>query len=142
MKSSETLPQWRDYLDILTKAEKVLDLLADPKDPLARQEAYRLMFMSLASGFYSPFSNPDLPDFVPSVNNVLNSVGVNPAFIYASSPFGGAGTYRLTGKRGDAVFAIFDIVSGGLGVLDELGPSVGFFDLDHFHIAADGSFDI
>lgn len=53
------LPQWADYLGLLAKADSVLDLLADPTDPLARQEAYRLMFMALAAGFQSTFVDPD-----------------------------------------------------------------------------------
>ncbi|HUE11623.1 MAG TPA: hypothetical protein VMQ54_11820, partial [Steroidobacteraceae bacterium] len=35
-----------------------------------------------------------------------------------------------------------DIVAGGLGVLDALGPSVGQFDLDALAIDADGSFEL
>jgi hypothetical protein len=140
--SSERLPEWSDYLAILAGAEKVLGLLADPTDPLARQEAYRLMFMSLAAGFQSTFVDPDLPDFVLTVTNVMNSVGVNPDFIYGYTPIDGIGTYRLSGIRGDAVFVLFDFVAGGMGALDALGPSVGTLDLDKCRIGADGSFDV
>jgi hypothetical protein len=142
MTTSERLPQWGDYLAILAKAETVLDLLADPADPLARQEAYRLMFMSLAAGFQSTFVDPNLPDFVQTVTNVMNSVGVNPDFIYGYTPIDGAGTYRLSGRRGDAVFVLFDFAAGGLGVHDALGPSVGTLDIDKCRIGADGSFDV
>lgn len=136
------LPQWADYLGILAKADSVLDLLADPTDPLARQEAYRLMFMALAAGYQSTFVDPDHPEFACSVSNVMNSVGVNPDFIYGSATIRGDGAYRLSGKRGGGVFVLFDINAGGLGALDQLGPSVGFIDLDSCTLGADGSFDI
>jgi hypothetical protein len=38
----------------------------------------------------------------------LNSVGVNPDFIYAYSHIDGTGTYRLSGERGDGIFLLFD----------------------------------
>jgi hypothetical protein len=136
------LPQWSDYLGLLAKADSVLDLLADPADPLARQEAYRLMFMALAAGFQSSFVDPDHPEFNCAVSNVMNSVGVNPDFIYGSASIRGEGTYRLSGKRGGGVFVFFDINAGSIGVLDQFGPSVGFIDLDTCTLGADGSFDI
>jgi len=136
------LPQWGDYLALLAKADSVLDLLADPTDPQARQEAYRLMFMALAAGFQSTFLDPNHPEFICAVSNVMNSVGVNPDFIYGSAAIRGDGTYRLSGTRGGGVFVFFDINAGGIGVLDQFGPSVGFIDLDTCTLGADGSFDI
>lgn len=144
MTSSEAaaLPQWSDYLGLLAKAESVLSLLADPSDPLARQEAYRLMFMALAAGFQSTFVDPDHPEFTCAVSNVMNSVGVNPDFIYGSAAIRGEGSYRLSGKRGGGVFVLFDINAGSIGVLDAFGPSVGFIDLDECTLGPEGSFDI
>ena len=37
---------------------------------------------------------------------------------------------------------LIDFTAGGLGVLDRLGPSVGFIDLDTLSIGADGDFDV
>src|SRR3546814_20131018 len=45
-------------------------------------------------------------------------------------------------SRGDALFLLFDFAAGGLGALEELGPSVGLLDADTLNIAADGSFDV
>lgn len=45
---------------ILSQAEVVVDRLADPSDPPARQEAYRLLFISLAAGVAGAFGDPDL----------------------------------------------------------------------------------
>lgn len=142
MITSEQLPDWRSYLDIMAKAEQALDRLADPDDPQARQEAYRLMFAAIASGYQTAFTDLDVPEFVPAVSNILNTVGVNPDFIYGYARIDGTGVYRLSGIRGDAVFVFLDFTAGGLGVLDELGPSVGMLDLDKFTIGADGRFDI
>ncbi len=141
MTSSDPLPQWQDYVDILSNAGVLIDKLADPADPLARQEAYRLLFMTLAAGFQTTFADPDLPDFVPSVTNVMNSVGTNPDFIYASTSIDGTGQYRLSGERGDGLFLLFDFAAGGLSVTEEFGPSVGTLDIDTMTIR-DGSFDV
>ena len=123
MASSDPLPGWSDYLSIMAKAQRTLDLLIDPSDPRARQEVYRLMFAALATGYHSAFADPDHPDFVPVVSNVLNTIGVNPDFIYGYTPLDGTGSYRLSGIRGNAVFILVDFVAGGLGVADEPGPS-------------------
>jgi hypothetical protein len=142
MTIEDGLPQWRDYLAILAEAESVVDLLADPGDPGRRQDVYRLLFQSLASGYFSAFSEPDFPDFVPLVNSAFNSVGTNPDFVYASARVDGTGTYRLSGKRGSGLFLLFDFAAGGLGVMDELGPSVGVLDADALTLSADGGFDV
>src|SRR3546814_13772658 len=80
--------------------------LANPEDALARQEAHRLLFLSLASGYATAFVDPDYPDFVPIVSSVFNSVGTNPDFVYAYTQIDGTGSYRLSGTRGDALFQI------------------------------------
>lgn len=141
MTSSDPLPQWQDYVDILSNAGVLVDKLADSADPLARQEVYRLLFMIIATGFQTTFVDRDLPDFVPSVTNVMNSVGTNPDFIYASAAIDGAGQYRLSGERGDGLFLLFDFAAGGLGVTEQLGPSVGTMDIDTMTIT-DGKFDV
>jgi hypothetical protein len=140
--ADDALPQWQDYLASLADAGQVLAMLGDPADPLRRQQASRLLFQTLASGYLSAFTDPDAPDFVPLVNNHFNSVGANPDFIYAYAQIDGTGSYRLSGYRGDGIFLLFDFAAGGLGVMDDLGPSVGFLDVDTLSIAADGGFDV
>lgn len=140
--ADDALPQWQDYLAILADAGQVLEMLGDPSDPLRRQQASRLLFQTLASGYLSAFTDPDAPDFVPLVNNHFNSVGANPDFIYAYAQIDGTGSYRLSGYRGDGIFLLFDFAAGGLGVMDDLGPSVGLLDADTLSIAVDGSFDV
>jgi hypothetical protein len=137
-----TAPQWPDYLGTLADAGELIALLRDPKDPRARQDLYRLLFLSLGTGFMTTFADADHPDFVASVNTVFNASSTNPDFLYLQASVDGAGAYRMTGVRGTCVFIHGDIVAGGLGVMDELGPSVGQFDLDALTIDPDGRFDV
>jgi hypothetical protein len=142
MAAPDDLPQWADYLDLMKGAEAVIDLLPEPNDVQSRQAAYRLFFHSLAAGYMTAFAEPDLPDFVPMVNNVFNSQGANPDFIYGSARIDGTGSYRLTGNRGGGIFLLFDFLAGGIGVMDELGPSVGALDAEDLQIGKDGGFDV
>lgn len=137
-----SLPQWNDYLATLAKGDELLETLASPEDEIQRQELYELLVKSFAGGVFSAVSDPDYPDFVPAVNTVLNTVGVNPDFVYAYTKVDGTGVYRLSGYRGDGLFLMFDFMAGGLGVLDELGPSLSVLDIDKYTIGPDGEFDI
>lgn len=126
----------------MAAADSVLEKLADPSDPQARAEAHRLLFAAIATGYQTVFADPDSPDFVPSVSSVLNTVGVNPDFIYGAARIDSNGVYRLSGIRGDGVFVLLDLVAGGLGPMEELGPSVGTIDLDACTLGPGGAFDI
>lgn len=83
--------QWRAWLERMAGAESVLNRLADPDDPQARAEGHRLLFAILATGYQTAFADPDHPDFVPSVSSILNTVGVNPDFIYGAARIDGSG---------------------------------------------------
>jgi hypothetical protein len=133
---------WRDYLAMAGEADELYALLEQPDDPLIRQEAARLFFLSLSAGFLTTFADPDLPDFVPAVNTLLNASSANPDFVYYQATVDGTGAYRLSGTRGDALFVLLDIAAGGLGVMDELGPSLGTIDFDTLTIGPDGAFDL
>ncbi len=134
--------EWAGYLDTLQAASDLQSLLADQDDPLLRQEACRLFFLSLSAGYLTAFADPDLPDWVPAVNTVLNASSANPDFIYYQASVDGAGAYRITGSRGDALFVLLDIAAGGLGVMDELGPSLGTVDFDTLTLGPDGEVDL
>jgi hypothetical protein len=121
---------------------KLLSLLANPDDPQRTAEAERLFFLTLASGWFSAFADPDLPDFVPAVNTHLNCVGTNPDFIYAAASIEGSGSYLITGERGDGLFLLLDIVAGGLGVMESLGPSLGTLDFDTLALDKNGRFSL
>lgn len=137
-----SLPQWPDYVGQLGEADAILALLDDPSDETARQVAFRLLFQNLAGGYWSAFSDPDRPDFVPTVNTIINVLGANPDFIYGYSRIDGAGSYRLSGFRGSGLFVFFDFSAGGFGVMDTPGASVGLLDIDTLTIGEDGAFDV
>ncbi|ALR22341.1 hypothetical protein ATN00_03060 [Sphingobium baderi] len=123
-------------------ASDLLALLRDPADPALTQEALRLFFLALSGGFFTAFADPDLPDFVPAVNTVLNASMTNPDFIYSAASIDGEGVYRLSGERGEGLFVLLDTAAGGLGVMDQLGPSCGTIDIDSLDIGTDGRFEL
>jgi hypothetical protein len=122
--------KWVDRVASFGDTSTLLSLLAKPDDPQLAAEAERLFFLTLASGWFSAFADPNLPDFVPAVNTHLNCVGTNPDFIYGAASIDGSGSYLITGERGDGLFLLLDIVAGGLGVMESLGPSLGTLDFD------------
>jgi hypothetical protein len=133
---------WADDAVTFGRTAALLPLLERPDDPHLTAEAHRLFYMALASGWFTAFADPDFPDFVPAVNTHLNAVGTNPDFIYGAASIDGSGTYMISGTRGDGLFVMLDIVAGGLGVMDDLGPSLGTLDFDTLVIGDDGRFDV
>jgi hypothetical protein len=133
---------WAERVASFGSTSDLLALLANPDDPQAAAEAERLFFLSLASGWFSAFANPDLPDFVPAVNTHLNCVGTNPDFVYGAASIDGSGSYLITGDRGDGLFLLLDIVAGGLGVMETLGPSLGTLDFDRLALDEGGRFSL
>lgn len=127
---------------MMQSADEIMQALPDDLRVEMQQDSCRLLFQSIAAGYLTAFADPDRPDFVPVVNNVLNSHCANPDFRYGFAQIVGRGSYRLTGFRGEGVFIFFDILAGGIGVMDELGPSVGFIDLDTLQLDEDGGFDV
>jgi hypothetical protein len=121
---------WADDIATFGQTAELLALLERPDDPQMAAEAHRLFYMALASGWFTAFSDPDFPDFVPAVNTHLNAVGTNPDFIYGAASIEGNGTYLISGERGEGLFVMLDIVAGGLGVMEQLGPSLGTLDFD------------
>ena len=133
---------WPENVATFGATEELLALLERPDDPQFAAEAQRLFFMALASGWFTAFADPDLPDFVPAVNTHLNTVGTNPDFVYGTASIDGAGSYLISGQRGDGLFLLLDIVAGGLGVMEALGPSLGTLDFDRLQIDAGGGFSL
>lgn len=121
---------WAERVASFGDTSDLLTLLANPDNPQAVAEAERLFFLTLASGWFTAFADPDQPDFVPAVNTHLNAVGTNPDFIYGTASIDGSGSYVISGERGDGLFLLLDIVAGGLGVMESLGPSLGTLDFD------------
>jgi hypothetical protein len=133
---------WDDYADAFRRLGDLTALLEDPDDPVLLAAAHRLIFLSLSSGYMTTFADPDRPDFVPSVSVIHNAVGTNPDFIYYHAAVDGAGQYRITGNRGDGLFLLMDMAAGGLGAMDELGPSLALIDFDMLDIEVDGEINL
>jgi hypothetical protein len=133
---------WEEQLAAFGSTGELLELLADPSDPQAAAEAERLFWMTLASGWFTAFADADFPDFVPAVSTHLHCVGTNPDFIYGTATVDGTGSYLLTGERGDGLFLLMDIVAGGLGVMDQPGPSLGTLDFDTLSLDGQGGFSL
>jgi hypothetical protein len=133
---------WADNVETFGQTAELLALLERSDDPQLKAEAHRLFYMALASGWFTAFSDPDFPDFVPAVNTHLNAVGTNPDFIYGAASIDGNGTYLISGERGDGLFVMLDIVAGGLGVMEQLGPSLGTLDFDMLVMDDDLRFEV
>jgi hypothetical protein len=136
------MSNWQERVASFGETSQLLALLANPDDPQAEAEAERLFWMTLASGWFTAFADPDLPDFVPAVNTHLNCIGTNPDFIYGTASIDGNGSYLLTGERGDGLFLLMDIAAGGFGVMDELGASLGTLDFDKLSLDEEGRFSL
>lgn len=121
---------WADDIAAFAGTSELLALLERPDDPELTAQAHKLFFMVLASGWLTAFADPDFPDFVPAVNSHMNMVGTNPDFIYGTASIDGSGSYLISGTRGDGLFVLVDIIAGGLGVMEALGPSLGTLDVD------------
>jgi hypothetical protein len=134
--------RWADNIATFGQTADLLALLERPDDPQLTAEAHRLFHMALASGWFTAFADPDFPDFVPAVNTHLNAVGTNPDFIYGAASIDGNGTYLISGERGNGLFVMLDIVAGGLGVMEQLGPSLGTLDFDMLAIDDDFKFEV
>ena len=109
---------WAERVASFGSTSDLLALLANPADPQLAAEAERLFFLTLASGWFTAFADPDQPDFVPAVNTHLNAVGTNPDFIYGTASIDGSGSYVISGERGDGLFLLLDIVAVSYTHLD------------------------
>jgi hypothetical protein len=132
---------WADDIEAFAGTSELLALLEGQDDSELTAKAHRLFFMALASGWLTTFADPDFPDFVPAVNSHMNAVGTNPDFIYGTASIDGNGSYVISGTRGDGLFVLLDIVAGGLGVMEDLGPSLGTLDFDTLSLEG-GSFSL
>ena len=65
---------WAERVVSFGGTSDLLPLLANLDDPQLAAEAERLFFLTLASGWFTAFADPDQPDFVPAVNTHLNAV--------------------------------------------------------------------
>jgi hypothetical protein len=140
---TNAIMEWDAFLRKLGDQRAVLDMLIDPADPDLRQEGVQLLAMSLAQGYHQLFSqDAEHPQFISFLNPIIKLAAPNPDYMYFHAHVDGAGTYRVTGNRGTALFAHVSYVAGIIGEADQPGPAVGHFDLDELDIAEDGTFEV
>ena len=142
-----TMNEWSRYVEgLVPLGDRFACQLTDAKDIQLRQEMYRMMFMSLAQGYFElVYQDSEYPDFWPAFNQAFNIVITNPDDSYHMTPLKANGVYRINGFRGTVRTVDFQIASGeffytGLG---EFGPTLRNFDLDEdVHVRDDNSFEV
>lgn len=142
---SQTLPDWKDTMNALAAIQQdVAGEIPNATDPLARQEAWSLMFTELARGYLLGLqSDPNYPEFVPFYNADLNVAAPNPDYIYYMTPLDGAGRYRLRGNTGTARFTYLQFSDTDFYHPTQKKPAVlGGFALNELNTNPDGSFEL
>lgn len=133
------------------EAQRILDeartmVLARPEaaNPAIRAQALYAVEAGRTIG-YNLFvaSRPDYPNFyTASVWSPFENTFGGPAgdFVYQWSVLDGRRSYRITGHRGTTVFADMQLFDGYW--TKDNPKNLGFYDMDKFSIAPDGSFEI
>jgi hypothetical protein len=141
--------EWRSYIEpLLPLGEQMVPLMADPQDPLLRQELYRMMYSELALGDMTMFlGDPQYPDFVPVFNGAFNLGFPNVDASYYLAAVEPSGTYRISGYRGTVHKADFQIGANDFyrGNVSKKNPlMLTNYDLDgNAHIRKkDGHFEV
>ena len=138
-----TVPGWQEFVERLgTLPDRMLAKLPEEmrSDPQIQQEVARLALESLASSTLATLGgDPDAPQFLPSLGQVLNVGQPNADTIYRSAAIAPEGTYRLTGKRGSLSLAVLVQVvpqgTAGAGMRSHL-------NLADVHVDDEGRFDV
>ena len=133
---------WSEYVDILKQAEQLIGQTTAPMDEQLRAEMLRQFAMGLSQGYFLIFqTDPDYPEFVPFENSAF-MCQPNPDAVYYYTRVDGAGTYRVTGERGNAVVAGFATGCRVFGTSEDMGKGFGNYDVDSLDIAPDGTFEV
>lgn len=145
-----TVAGWDDLIDGLsTLPDRLLAKLPEDmrNDPQVRQEVARLALESLASSAIDALGgDPDHPEFLPSIGQLLNIGQPNSDTIYRMARVNPAGTYRLRGRQGSITIA--SIGQAGPTPYEpgstsgKPGPTRSYLNLSTLHTDADGRFDV
>lgn len=135
---------WRAYLQGVEEVRGLL--LGHPwaQDPTARGAALYLLQQLQAEAFRVAVApHPDYPRFVPLFEPLMFSWGVpSPDFIHSRLYLDGRRTYRIRVKRNNAHFMAIQAMNAHFTLPPEQLKVLGDFDLDSFHAAPDGAFEI
>ena len=138
------LQSWNQLIENFRHiGDRVADITWNGDIPLSRQETYRQLMAAMAQGYLNMvYANPDLPDWTPTLNNVLNMAAPNPDFIYLYAAIRPGGTYRISGYRGSSLFAYINQGRDFYANTKTPGPALDGINLDDMQIGADGYFEI
>lgn len=108
--ADKPLPEWRDYMSVLTAAGEGIGTAYDASNPQVRQEAWNILFSEISRGYLNLVAtDPDHPEFVPFFNYAYNVVAPNPDYLYYYTPLDGKGVYRLRGFKGTNLFTFLQV---------------------------------
>ena len=134
------------FADLLATLGEVGDRYAGAEwgltDPVDVAEGLRAVLHHLGTGIETQFEeDPAHPTFRAIVTPWRKSLGDNADARYHDAPVHPAGTYRVRGRTGGAVYVSFTVEAGAA---DGAFPSgtVGVLNDTGFDVAADGSFEI
>jgi hypothetical protein len=138
-----TAAAWEKFCDDLKAAGKVLLREQTPADELTRAEGLRKLVRLIRNGFEATleYADPYHPQIYQSVTATTTGEGETSDARYHQAFIDGSGTYRVTGRRGQAPFIEFTVYAGKIG-LDEQSAQIGALTERDLDVAADGSFEI
>ena len=139
--------EWRALIEpLLPLGEKMVGMMAEPDDPLLRQEIYRQNFSAMSMAYMGLFlGDAGHPDFWPLIHQAWSFLAPNPDDSYYLAPIDGNGSYRMSGYRGTVRIVDVQVGSGSLMPhgTGTLGPNIATYDLDTVHInKKDGAFSV
>lgn len=137
------MKSWTEYLDLLKSGDEILKEATAPVDEQLRAELYRQLSMNLAQAYFLlMMADPRYPEFIPYLNSAF-LLQPNPDAVYYVTALDGAGTYRVTGERGNAPvlgFATGNKMFGTDGL--KMGQGFGNYDANDLALDADGRFSV
>lgn len=140
---SSSVAGWQEFVDTLrTLPDRMLARLPEPMrgDPQVQQEVARVALEALASQTLDAIGGDgDVPQFMPSIGQVLNVGQPNADTVYRSANLTPGGSYRLRGQRGNVSLAILQQV---LPPTDPNRGAAAQLDLATLKVDKDGRYDV
>lgn len=137
------MKDWTEILERLKPVDRILEETPSPIDEQLRADLYRQISMNLSQAYFLlMMTDPRYPEFIPYLNSGF-LLQPNPDAVYYVASVDGAGTYRVTGERGNAPvvgFATGNKMFGTEGLA--MGKGFGNYDLDELTLDEEGRFSV
>lgn len=134
---------WQEFVQSLaTLPDRMLAKLpeAQRSDPQFQQEVARLALESLSyAALQAIGADGDAPQFMPTLNQVMNIGQPNADTIYRSAAVTPGASYRITGRRGTLALAVI------AQIIPQGAPGSGMrshLNLANLKVDAEGQFDV